>query len=146
MTISAITIDPCDKRFYRVLNDADRAAGFVTGKTTKCDRTSKNRVIYDNWYRFNGSAGVAMPTNCVDTMRCGAKGPGWLYDSHPREVEGVVNRSVCFHLNDKCCYYKTEIQVKNCRSFYVYKFHKPPANYLRYCGNGTSNNTAGEQQ
>ena len=140
-TISALTVNPCDKRVYKVLNETDRAAGFVTSSSAKCDRTSKDRLLYENWYRFNGSAGVAMPTKCVDTMRCGAKGPGWLHGDHPKAGRGVANRSVCFHLNNQCCYYKTDIQVKNCRSFYVYKFKKPPANNLRYCGNGTGNNT-----
>ena len=133
--------DPCDEGSYKVLNSTDRAAGFVTQGIAKCDLTSPDKVIYNSWYRFNGSAGVAMPTECVDTMRCGAEAPGWLYGGHPKAAEGVANRSVCFHWQHKCCYYKTDIQVKNCRGFFVYKFKRPPMIHLRYCGNGTINET-----
>ncbi|XP_078354329.1 pancreatic secretory granule membrane major glycoprotein GP2-like isoform X3 [Oculina patagonica] len=87
-----------------------------------------------------------MPTDCVDTMRCGAQAPGWLYGGHPKAAEGVANRSVCFHWHHKCCYYKTDIQVKNCRGFFVYKFKMPPMINLRYCGNGTINQTGSKYQ
>lgn len=129
--------DPCDKRFYKVLDDADRAEGFVTGSVVKCDRESADAATYNRWNRFNGSAGVVMSTKCVDTMRCGAKAPGWLFDGHPRVAEGVVIRTVCYHWADDCCYYKNDIQVKNCGGYFVYKFERPPASNLRYCGNGT---------
>lgn len=109
----------------------------MTHGLAKCDLTSPDKVRYDSWYRFNGSAGVAMPTQCVDIMRCGAEAPGWLYGGHPKAAEGVANRSVCFNWQGKCCYYKTEIQVKNCRGFFVYKFRRPPMMHLRYCGDST---------
>ena len=81
-----------------------------------------------------------MPTECVDTMRCGAEAPGWLCDEHPEVDEGVVTRQVCYHWNGDCCYYKNDIKVKNCGDYFVYKFEKPPAHYLRYCGDGTGKN------
>lgn len=113
----------------------------MTKGIPKCDLTGPDKVTYNTWYRFNGSAGTAMPTKCVDTMRCGAEAPGWLYGGHPKAAEGVANRSVCFHWQHKCCYYKTDIQVKNCRGFFVYKLKRPPMMSLRYCGNGTINQT-----
>lgn len=69
-------------------------------------------------------------------MRCGAKAPGWLKDGHPKVAEGVATRTVCYHWEDDCCYYKNDIQVKNCGRYFVYKFEMPPAYNLRYCGNG----------
>lgn len=128
--------DPCDMRFTNVLDSPDRAEEFITDRDIKCDRGQRNS-IYQRWNRFNGSAGVAMSTKCVDTMRCGAQAPGWLQGKHPRLHEGVVSRTVCYHWENNCCYFKNKIQVKNCKGYYVYKLEKPPAYKLRYCGNGT---------
>lgn len=136
---SLLEPDPCDRRFYKVLDEDDRARGFVTGSIIKCDLESEDAVMYNRWSRFNGSAGVAMPTKCVDKMRCGAEAPGWLRDKHPKVNQGVVTRKVCYHWGGDCCFYKNDIQVKNCGDFFVYKFEKPPASYLRYCGNGKGN-------
>ena len=133
--------DPCNRCNYKILNSPDRAEGFTTYDQPKCDLMSWDRVKYDTWYRFNGSAGTAMPTHCVETMRCGAEAPGWLYGGHPKAAEGISARSVCFNWLGKCCYYKNEIKVKNCRGFFVYKFRDPPMNFLRYCGNGSRNGT-----
>ena len=136
---SLLEPDPCDRRFYKVLDEDDRARGFVTGSVIKCDLESEDAVMYNRWSRFNGSAGVAMPTKCVDKMRCGAEAPGWLRDKHPKVNQGVVTRKVCYHWGGDCCFYKNDIQVKNCGDFFVYKFERPPASYLRYCGNGKGN-------
>lgn len=128
--------DPCDMRFTNILDSADRAQEFITDSDLKCDRGVRD-FIYHRWNRFNGSAGVAMSTKCVDTMRCGANAPGWLQGGHPRVSEGVVTRQVCYHWDNNCCYFKNNIQVKNCKGYFVYKLERPPAYKLRYCGNGT---------
>ncbi|XP_078370692.1 uncharacterized protein LOC144654418 [Oculina patagonica] len=62
--------------------------------------------------------------------------PGWLQGSHPSVADGVVRRKVCFQWSDDCCRRSTQIDVRNCGKFYVYKLKKPPVCNARYCGNG----------
>ena len=47
--------------------------------------------------------------------------------------DGVVNRTVSFRYYANRPSPNVTIQVKNCKSFFVYKLPKPPKN-RRYCG------------
>lgn len=68
---------------------------------------------------------------------CSTDAPGWLSGDHPSVAEGVVRRKVCFPGAVRgCCGYSSNISVRNCGSFFVYKLQPPPHCYLRYCGNG----------
>lgn len=97
-------------------------------------------ILCDNglsgWYRFGGEAGNQMPESCVEKRRCGTHASGWLNGSHPSVADETVRRKVCFHWGNRCCQWSTEISVRNCGGFFVYKLHRPPACSLRYCGNG----------
>ena len=93
-------------------------------------------MLSTDWYRFSGAAGNQMAESCVDRDRCGTYFPGWLNGSHPTVNEGAVQRRVCFHYYDDCCYYFTYIRVRNCGSFYVYQLKPVTLCPLRYCGNG----------
>ena len=75
-----------------------------------------------------------MPDTCVPKQRCGTHAPGWLSGGHPTVAEGAVKRKVCFHWSSGCCQFSSNIQVRNCGAFYVYKLSPPPACSLRYCG------------
>ena len=77
-----------------------------------------------------------MPTSCVSINHCGANAPGWINGTHPSAAQGVSTVQVCFNWGHKCCRYSTNIRVRNCSGFYVYKLTKTPACRLRYCGNG----------
>ena len=57
-----------------------------------------------------------------------------MKDAHPKKEDGVVKRKICFHWSGNCCRWSVDIDVRNCGSHYVYKLVKPPACYLRFCG------------
>ena len=77
-----------------------------------------------------------MAESCVNMYHCGTDAPGWLNGTHPAVADGVVQRQVCFSYLGSCCHNSTNISVRNCGAFYVYKLEPPPDCYLRYCGNG----------
>ena len=113
---------------YKNLTNFDRSKGYRG--SAKCDRS-----LSRDWYRFQGLAGKQMPDTCVPKKRCGTHAPGWLSGGHPTVAEGAVRRKVCFHWSSGCCQLSSNIRVRNCGAFYVYKLSPPPACSLRYCGN-----------
>ncbi|XP_022781145.1 fibroblast growth factor receptor homolog 1-like [Stylophora pistillata] len=123
--------DECSN--YSFLNESNRAQTFYRGKRSLCDRT-----LTTGWYRFGGEAGQQMPESCVDLRHCGTIVPGWLNGTHPMVEDGAVKRKVCFHSpSGNCCKWSTDVLVRNCGGFYVYKLKKTPQCDLRYCGNGS---------
>lgn len=115
---------------YQVLNDFTRAQGY-SGAFYRCDTTL---AAQPTWYRFTGRSGSQMPTSCVPTNRCGTHAPGWLAGCHPPPGK-ISTVLACFHWHRDCCRWHTFIRVRNCGGFFVYELKKPPACYLRYCGN-----------
>ena len=75
-----------------------------------------------------------MPTACVPINRCNTRATGWLNANHPTVADGQVTRQVCFHWNSNCCYWSTNIQVRNCGEYFVYLLSGTPGCSLRYCG------------
>lgn len=75
-----------------------------------------------------------MPTACVPINRCNTRATGWLNGNHPTVADGQVTRQVCFHWSSNCCYWSTNIQVRNCGEYFVYLLSGTPACSLRYCG------------
>lgn len=122
-----VVICSLDCQNYQSLNSADRNVNYYTHYL--CDDQ-----LGPGWFRFRGAAGTRMPTSCPPTHRCNAHVPGWLNGGHPSVADGTVTRQVCFHWNSDCCYKTTNIQLRNCGSFYVYFFNGTPWCYLRYCG------------
>ena len=111
---------------YSSLTSGDR-------KTTYSTRSAKCDSHLNGWYRFQGAAGTKMPTTCPPVNRCDTSATGWLNGAHPTVVEGKVTRQVCFHWDSNCCKWSTNIQVRNCGSYYVYHFSGTPVCSLRYC-------------
>ena len=112
---------------YSSLTSDDRKTTYIA-KSRQCDRN------LNGWYRFQGAAGTRMPTSCPPTWRCGTAGSGWLNGVHPTVADGRVTRQVCFDWDLNCCWKSTNIQVRNCGSFYVYHFSGSNGCYHRYCG------------
>ncbi|KAL9961356.1 hypothetical protein ACROYT_G030277 [Oculina patagonica] len=123
-----VTDDECTG--YSSLTRGDR-------KTTYSRRDGLCDKNLNGWHRFKGGAGTRMPTSCTPKFRCGTRVTGWLNGGHPTVADGKVTRQVCFHWYSGCCQWSTNIQVKNCGSFYVYYFNGTPDNnrcQFRYCG------------
>ncbi|CAH3133140.1 unnamed protein product, partial [Porites lobata] len=112
---------------YASLNSYTRKITYSSGRY--CDRG-----IGPGWFRFKGSAGTRMPTSCPPYYRCGTKSTGWLSGGHPTVADGQVSRQACFHWSSNCCYWSTNIKVRNCGSYYVYYLTGTLACYYRYCG------------
>jgi len=79
---------------------------------------------------------MQMAHTCVPKQHCGTHATGWMNGSLPSLADGRVERTVCFHWRDDCCYWSIKIMVRNCDGFHVYKLDKPPHCTLRYCGDG----------
>ena len=97
----------------------------------KCDNN-----IGPGWYGFVGKAGTRMATSCTPQDRCKTIATGWLYGENPTVADGQVSRQVCFNFYDDCCWRSTNIQVRNCGSYYVYYLSAIPPSTCnaRYCG------------
>ena len=118
--------DPCYN--YRNLSEANRKSSYVTPDGSGlCDNS-----LLVGWYRFVGAAGTKMPTTSVPAYRCGTDRSGWLDGAHPAVEDGEVSRKVCFSFRSIGCKTSEIILVKNCGSFYIYKFTKPDCS-SRYC-------------
>ena len=75
-----------------------------------------------------------MPTTRVPELRCGTYFSGWLDGAHPSVEDGEVSRTICFSDSVYDCRYRTQISVKNCGSYFIYKLLRPPMCNSRYCG------------
>ena len=121
-------VDGC--HHYQNLTERERKYNHDDTEDGKCDKN-----LYDNgWYRFQGDAGTKMATETPGLRKCGARNPVWLKGSHSTVADGTVQRFLCIN-KDEVCKEQSFVKVKNCTSYYVYKFpveinHCP----FRYCG------------
>ena len=115
---------------YKWFTEADRHRSFPAPQI-KCDRTV---ITKKAWYRFGNESGTQMATTCVPIRRCNTHAPSWLNGAHPEIHDGIVSRQVCFHWSENCCYFKTNIRVRNCGPFYTYEIGPYSACSIRYCG------------
>jgi len=120
-------VDGC--HHYQNLTDAERKYDNAAISPGKCD----NDLHTKGWHRFQGAAGTKMATKSPGFDKCGAPFPAWLDGAHPTVAEGTVRRYVCIDKNKECGV-RSVLDVKNCTSYYVYKFHFSNACPFRYCG------------
>jgi len=122
-------VDGCDH--YQNLTDAERKYDHNTqAGQRKCDKELDNK----GWHRFQGAAGTKMATESPGFRKCGAVFPAWLNGAHPTVAEGTVRRYVCINKHNKVCRKQSFVDVRNCTSYYVYKFYLADACPFRYCG------------
>ena len=78
---------------------------------------------------------------CLRSPSCGAKYPGILDTSHPKDLETgkEVKGTICFAKSDKCCYKKKTITIRRCRGFWIYELPRASPKGARYCGNNKGN-------
>ncbi|XP_073252197.1 uncharacterized protein [Porites lutea] len=128
---------------YVSLRSRDRALNY-SHTSHQCDNG-----IGPGWFRFEGAAGDNMATTCpYRTNRCNTYATGWLNGGLPNIADGQVTRQVCFYgskrrkpRENNCCEWTTNVQVRNCGSYYVYNLITTPGGEcnLRYCGNNDYN-------
>ena len=93
------------------------------------------------WYRFQEPAGTQMANSVVPKGHCGTEASGWLNGTHPAVLGENVIRQVCFSY-DGDCWRSTDVEIKNCGLYYLYKLKATPAGSvsplpscsLKYCG------------
>lgn len=124
---------------YTSLVDANRNVDFGIYGPKTCDAPS----LAAGWYRFEGKAGVQMPTAPPPIYSCGTHAPGWMSGGpHPTVADGAVERTACYHwdndgdgpLPDKPCWVSMPMQVRDCGDFYVYRLTPSAACASRICG------------
>uniref|UniRef100_K1QTE6 Pancreatic secretory granule membrane major glycoprotein GP2 n=1 Tax=Magallana gigas TaxID=29159 RepID=K1QTE6_MAGGI len=137
---SVPTSDPCykysplpnayDRYYYNVINGS---SGSVL----------HDRHLPEGWYR----AGVSldMPNIAPSHLYCGTYFPIWMNGNIPNQLEGIVERKVCFLGNQagNFCVHHLQIQVKNCGEYRVYYLYPTPSNDEAYCFGLIPNVTTG---
>ena len=120
--------DPC--YHYENLSEANRKIDYLTPPGSElCDYK-----LPEGWYRFVGAAGTKMPTTRVPAYRCGAYWSGWLDGAPPTVEDGEILRTVCFSDRSTGCKFSTDISVKICGSYFIYKLRPPIKCSSGYCG------------
>ena len=87
----------------------------------------------DIWYRFQEPAGTQMADSVVPDYHCGTYASGWLNGTHPAVLGENVIRQVCFSY-DGDCWRSTDVEIKNCGLYYLYKLKRTPSCSYKYCG------------
>ncbi|XP_054632025.1 uncharacterized protein LOC129181213 isoform X1 [Dunckerocampus dactyliophorus] len=121
--------DPCE--IYTPLDDHWRDTQFASDrKSLKCDRD----VEWKGWYRLLlGGKSARIPERCIEEYRCGGDTAIWMKDPHPTQWNEIVARTVYGSWWGNCSRYTTNIHVKKCSHYYVYKLVKPGLCYQAYC-------------
>ena len=65
---------------------------------------------------------------------CGADAQGYMIGAHPTNSGESVVRTVCFYLDNNSCWRTTDVEIKMCNGYYLYKLKDVPGCSARYCG------------
>ncbi|XP_054633376.1 uncharacterized protein LOC129181784 isoform X2 [Dunckerocampus dactyliophorus] len=121
--------DPCE--IYTPLDDHWRDTQFTSrGNNVECDRNAE----WKGWYRLLlGGKSARIPERCVQPNMCGTYVPLWLNGPHPTQRNEIVARTPFGSLDSDGSWFTTNIHVKKCSHYYVYKLVKPGDCSLAYC-------------
>ena len=125
---------------YNILDDAKRNRNYNNDNgyaSPDCDKYTVEgdwKGGADSWYRFEEPAGTQMADSIVPESHCGTSATGWLNGAHPAVLGEHVIRQVCFNWVSNSCNYNTDVEIKNCGGFYLYKLKPTPVCALKYCG------------
>ena len=120
----------------------------------KCDQHSDS-PMYDRyythsdpsrvaqWYRFEGDAGIRMPTSPPNGRRCGSDCAGWLVTPHAPVGSAPREGRVCFHcgtnMQSSQCNWYTQVDTCACSydgvtTTFMYRLPRPASCNGVYCG------------
>merc|ERR1711971_446026 len=121
---------------YKILNEAKRNHQFKSGgwwsdRTTCSDRNPQWHGT--NWYRFLSPAGTRIAEEAPGYKYCGTATTGWMQGSHPASLGETVTRTVCFQYGYDTCNWSTEIKVRNCGQYFLYRLVNTPYCNAGYC-------------
>ena len=103
---------------YTNITEPTRSVDTKSNKSSLCD---KGVFTGNSWIRFTGSGGTTIPEYAPEPDHCGTENPGWVQGDHPSVAEGIVQRELCFRLNQTYCHFRYNVSIRNCGTFYVYK-------------------------
>ena len=154
--------DDIECLYYNSLSDAKRNRGhsvYTSHAEPYCDTGVSGDWKGYGWYRFVLPAGTQMadsdpggkiylknPKICIKMHSiitffsagnghyCGTAASGWLNGAHPTTLGENVIRTVCFSYDGNSCWQSTNVEIKMCSGFYLYKFKNTPACEYKYCG------------
>ena len=127
----------CNHINYAILNDPKRNRNYnESDASPDCDDSTVagDWIGGDAWYRFADPAGSQLADSIVPTHHCGTHATGWLNGTHPVTLGENVIGQVCFHWSDNPCRWNTDVEIKQCGEFYIYKFTAASTCRLKYCG------------
>ena len=74
-----------------------------------------------------------MRTTPIPDNHCSTNAPGWLDGNHPTLIGETIDARVCFVSPSDSCSKETQIQIRNCYSYYLYYLVETPICSARYC-------------
>ena len=132
-------VDPCEDIDYDILDDAKRSRNYNNANGFASPRCDSSNVLGDwtggnSWYRFQEPAGTQLANSTVSVKHCGTNAPGWLNGAHPSVLGENVIRQVCFSWVGNSCFTSTNVEIKKCGGYYLYKLNTVPICDIKYCG------------
>ena len=64
---------------------------------------------------------------------CGTAANGWLNGAHPTTLRENVIRTVCIAWDGNSCLWNTDVEIRMCSEFFVYKLKNVPVCNSKYC-------------
>ena len=123
---------------YAILDDSQRSSNYNNSNgfaSPKCDSSAGGDWTGgDSWYRFQEPAGTQLADSIVPKEHCGTHATGWLNGTHPADLGETVIQQVCFNWAGNSCWKNTDVEIKNCGGYYLYKLKAAPGCSLKYCG------------
>jgi len=124
---------------YKILNEMERnhqvkTSGDSWSDSTGCSGKKSPQWHGDDWYRFLSPAGTRIAEQAPGVYYCGSSASGWMQGSHPTSLGETVTRTVCFQGSSSYpCWQSTEIKVRNCGQYFLYRLVNTPTCNLGYC-------------
>ena len=122
---------------YKILNEYQRNHQVKTSGGSSCDKTglsyTNSQWHGDDWHRFLPPAGTRIAEEAPGIKCCGTAVTGWMQGSHPTSLGETVTRTVCFQFGSDTCYRSTQIKVRNCGQFFLYRLVDTPVCTAGYC-------------
>ena len=124
---------------YKILNEYKRNHQVKTSGSYRCDSTGVSWATVspqwhgDDWYRFLSPAGTRIAEEAPGYKYCGTAVTGWMQGSHPTSLGETVTRTVCFQGPSGTCSWSTEIKVRNCGQYFLYRLVNTPNCHAGYC-------------
>ena len=94
-----------------------------------CADSSRDKALI----AVHSEAGTRIAEEAPGFRYCGTHVSGWMQGLHPTSLGETVTRTVCFQWTSYTCYWSSEIKVRNCGQFFLYRLVDTPGCNFGYC-------------